>query len=165
MDDVARAAGLSRQGLYIHFPTKEELFKAGVLRLVAATREAGRQALVAKLRVDEKVLGFFIAIHAPMLGQLRAEHLEELMEAARHLVGNVADELEREQSATLAKVLQSSGVAAAWKRAGISARDLAAQLFDTSHGVKVAVESADEYRHRMWVAVQLVCSGHYAKRG
>ena len=31
MDDLARAAGLSRQGLYLHFATKEALFKQMVL--------------------------------------------------------------------------------------------------------------------------------------
>ena len=45
MDDLARAAGLSRQGLYLHFPTEEELFKEGVLRLIEGTRAAGRAAL------------------------------------------------------------------------------------------------------------------------
>mgnify|MGYP000181502491 FL=1 len=34
MDDVARAAGLSRQGLYLHYPTKEQLFREGLRHLI-----------------------------------------------------------------------------------------------------------------------------------
>jgi AcrR family transcriptional regulator len=33
MDEVARSAQLSRQGLYLHFATKEELFQAAVRRM------------------------------------------------------------------------------------------------------------------------------------
>ena len=52
MDDLARAAGLSRQGLYLHFPTKETLFKEAVLQLIATTRATSRAALA-----DEADLG------------------------------------------------------------------------------------------------------------
>ncbi|MBF6264778.1 TetR/AcrR family transcriptional regulator [Nocardia farcinica] len=40
MDDLARAAGLSRQGLYLHFPTKEALFHAAVQHLIGKVRVA-----------------------------------------------------------------------------------------------------------------------------
>src|SRR6185369_11944881 len=83
MDDLARAAGLSRQGLYLHFATKEDLFKAGVHRLIEVMREAGRAVLASELPVDERVLEFFVAVHAHMLGD--TGYLNELMEAATHL--------------------------------------------------------------------------------
>src|SRR5271170_5728594 len=64
MDDLARAAGISRQGLYLHFATKEALFKEGVLRLVTASRDAGRAALAREdLSIEERLLGAFEAVH------------------------------------------------------------------------------------------------------
>jgi AcrR family transcriptional regulator len=158
MDDLARAAGLSRQGLYLHFATKEELFKAGVVRLIEATRAAGREVLASDLPVDERVLAFFAAIHAPF-GDVSAEHVSELLEATAHLVGDVASKLEEEQIAALTRLLKQSGVAAAWKEAGLSAGELAAQLFASSHGIKLATRSREDYRRRMRVAVALVCHG------
>jgi AcrR family transcriptional regulator len=158
MDDLARAAGLSRQGLYLHFPTKEELFKAGILRLIAATRAAGQAALASELPVDERVLAYFVAIHSP-LGESSTENMSELMEATVHLVGDAAAAFEEERTAALARLLKQSGIAAAWKEAGLSAAELAAQLFATSHGIKLAVKSRDDYRKRMRVAVQIVCNG------
>ena len=149
MEDLARAAGLSRQGLYLHFATKEELFKAGVLRILQSVRQAGRTVLTSELPLDEKLLEFFLATHAHLLG---AEHMTELMEAATQFVGHAADELEAEQSAHVAKLLRQS--AAAWK---LPAADLAAHLFAASHGIKLKVNDREEYRRRMRVAVKLVC--------
>ena len=156
MDDLARAAGLSRQGLYLHFATKEDLFKAGVLRLIDSVREAGKKVLAADLPVDEKVLQFFVAIHGQFVGD-HAETLNELMEAAHQIVGNAAQVMEEEQLAALAKVLRTSGVVAHWKN--LSAGDLAAQLFATSAGFKHTVKSIDDYRKKMQIAVQIVCNG------
>jgi AcrR family transcriptional regulator len=156
MDDLARAADISRQGLYLHFATKEELFKTGVLRLIESIRDQGRKVLASDLPVDEKVLEFFVAIHAQFVGE-SAENLNELMDAAHQIVGDAAEKLEEDQAAALAKLLRQSGVAAHWKN--LAATDLAAQLFATSAGLKHAVKSADDYRKKMRIAVQIVCNG------
>ena len=73
MDDLARAAGLSRQGLYLHFATKEALFKDGILRLIAVTRDGRAGGARARdLAVEERLLALFVAIHGQMIGALGA---------------------------------------------------------------------------------------------
>src|ERR1700749_2670421 len=80
MDDLARAAGLSRQGLYLHFATKEALFKEALLQLVATIRAAGRAALNRDdLDVEERLVSTFEVVHGQMIGQPGAEHMAELM--------------------------------------------------------------------------------------
>src|SRR5882762_5206644 len=70
MDDLARAAGLSRQGLYLHFPTKESLFKEGLQRIVETTRAAAKAALAREDQsVDARILGAFEAMHGHAIGQ------------------------------------------------------------------------------------------------
>jgi hypothetical protein len=81
--------------------------------------------------------------------------MDELMEAAAPVVGDAVDQLEAEQVEALAKLLRQSGV----KHAGLSAHDLASNLFATSHGLKHSVRDREEYRRRMRVAVQLTFSG------
>jgi len=162
MDDLARAAGLSRQGLYLHFPTKEDLFKADVLHVLQVMRAEGNALLASDLPVDERVLAFFVAKHAHMRGE--KGYLGELIEAASHLVGDLLEKLEQEQIAAVAKLLRQSGVADAWKQAGLSAHDLAEQLFATSQGLKLGPTKTDDYRKKMRVAVQMVCHGRAHKR-
>jgi AcrR family transcriptional regulator len=160
MDDLARAAGLSRQGLYLHFATKEALFKEALLQLVAATRAAGRAALAREeLDVEERLVGAFEAVHGSMIGQAGAEHMSELLETAAALVGPVADEVEQGLVADVARVLRSVGVAARWKETGVSAKELADHLHATSCGAKHLVATPALYRERMRVAVRIVCRG------
>lgn len=158
MDDLARAAGLSRQGLYLHFPTKEALFKEGVLALVASTRARGREALAREdLDVEERLLGAFEAVHGHAIGEPGAEHMNELLETSVQLVGPVVEEMDQSLVADVARVLRSTGVAAAWKDDGVSAKDLAEHLVAASYGVKHRVPTPAAYRDRMRVAVRLVC--------
>jgi AcrR family transcriptional regulator len=160
MDDLARAAGLSRQGLYLHFATKEALFKEAVLQLIATTRAVGRAALAREdLEVEERLLAGFECVHGSTVGQPGAEHLSELLETATTLVGPVIQELEQGLVADVARVLRSTGVAAGWKEAGVSAKDLAEHLHAASYGVKHTVATHVEYRDRMRVAVRIVCRG------
>jgi AcrR family transcriptional regulator len=159
MDDLARAAGLSRQGLYLHFKTKEALFKEAVLRLVGAARADGRAALTDQAgSVEERLVGGFVGVHGHAVGEPGAEHMTELLGAATTLVGPALEELEQGFITDVARVLRASGVAARWKSAGISARDLAEHLYATSCGVKHRVATSAEYRERMRVAVHLACA-------
>jgi AcrR family transcriptional regulator len=160
MDDLARAAGLSRQGLYLHFATKEALFKEAVVYTIEAMRGAARSALAGeKLSVEERLLGAFEAVHAHAIGQAGAAHVNELLDAAAALVGPVVDELEQELASEIVRLLRVSGVAARWKDAGVSAKDLASTLYSTSLGLKHSLTSPAAYRDRMRVAVQIACRG------
>ena len=158
MDDLARAAGLSRQGLYLHFPTKEALFKAAVSSLVGSLRDAFRAALSAdEGDIEDKLVTAFVGANAHALLGPGAEHMNELLEAATSLVGDELRHLEQDTVSDIARALSRSGVAARWKSEGISANALAENLYATSHGLKQRVGSEAEYRDRMRVAVRLVC--------
>src|SRR3954451_8835506 len=110
MDDLARAAGLSRQGLYLHFPTKEVLFGEAVLSLVATLRSAFRAALADEEReVEERLLDAFEAVNGHAIGQAGAEHQAELLEAASQLVTGVIVEFEKGIVADAARALTRSG--------------------------------------------------------
>lgn len=160
MDDLARAAGLSRQGLYLHFATKEALFKQTVLQVVAATRAAYRAALAREeLEVEERLLGAFEAVHGSAIGQASAEQMSELLASAAQFVGPVVKELEQGLVDDVARVLRSEGVAAKWKSAGVAAKELAEQLFTTSLGLRQRATTRAEYRDRMRTAARIVCRG------
>jgi len=160
MDDLARAAGLSRQGLYLHFPTKEAIFKEALLQLLATLRAASRAALAGNAEdLEDRLLGAFKAVHCDALGQASAEHMSELLATSVQLIGPVVDELEQGLVADVARALRSAGVAARWKPAGLSAKDLAEHLYAASSGLKHRVATPAEYHEHMRVAVRIVCRG------
>lgn len=158
MDDLARAADLSRQGLYLHFATKEVLFKEAVIQLSRQSRVTMRAELKREDQtIEERLLGAFVAFKSHAGGDMPREHLDELLLTATQLVGPVIEELEQTVITDVTQFLQSSGVAAEWKAAGLTAKDLAQHLYAASHGIKHQVQTLAEYKDRMRVAVRLVC--------
>jgi AcrR family transcriptional regulator len=155
MDDVARAVGLSRQALYLHFATKEVLFKAMVAHSVEAMHSTAREALAREdLDVEDRLLGAFEAIHGLAAG---SENLDELLATTVALVGPVVDQLEEALVSDVAHALRAASVAARWKEAGVSAKQLAEHLSMVSDGIKRKAKAPAEYRDRMRIAIQLVC--------
>jgi len=155
MDDLARAAGLSRQGLYLHFPTKEALFKAMVVYCIETMRAEARATLAREdLDLEARVLGAFEAMSSKGVG---SESLDELIATTFQLVGSVVCSFEETFLADLTRVLRAAGIAGRWKDAGISVKDLAEHLFAASIGIKHQAKTLDEYRERMRVALRLVC--------
>jgi AcrR family transcriptional regulator len=64
MDDAARAVEIARQGLYLHFQTKEALFKAVVTHSLEVMRALGSAALTREdLDLEERLIGAFEAMH------------------------------------------------------------------------------------------------------
>src|SRR3954454_8774059 len=60
MEEVARAAHVSRQGLYLHFPTKEALFRAVIQHAVEAGLALARARIGDDDRtIEERLIGAF----------------------------------------------------------------------------------------------------------
>ena len=65
MDDVAQAAGVSRQGLYLYFDTKDFLFKEALQYLVSHMISTARSvAADGNLSLRDRLLGVFEAVNA-----------------------------------------------------------------------------------------------------
>lgn len=157
MDDLARAAGLSRQGLYLHCRTKDELFRAAVQRLIEQMRAAGKAALAGDDDVEARLLAAFDAVHGRSIGRFASEHMSELLATTLQIVGPVYAEFEAGFVADVARALRGAGVVARWKDLGLSAQELAEHLYDASCGIKHRVAATGEYREHMRVAVRIVC--------
>ena len=160
MDDLARAADISRQGLYLHFKTKEELFIAAVERMVTGVCAATRAAFArADLDVSARLLEAFESCQAPAVGAATHGNFEELLSAAAGLRCSLAGRIEQGLVDGVERILLDSGAADRWRPAGLTARDLADHLHATSFGLKHKVSSVDEYRAGMRTAVTIVLTG------
>ena len=160
MDDLARAAGLSRQALYLHFATKEDLFRAALIQLLDSLRSAERAALAREdLPFEDRVVAAFEAVHAHLIGSDSAAHMSELLEAATEHLGGSLGELETTLVADVARALKSAGIPARWKHEAFNARTLAEHLSATSMGLKHSVATREHYRERMRIAVRIACRG------
>lgn len=158
MEEVARAAHISRQGLYLHFSTKEELFRATVQHLLSNALETASASLNDASRpLPERLAAAFDAVVGRFVGMFGAD-AADLAEAGNVLVGEMIAQHESEFTECLAKTLRNSGVASAYKAAGLSARQLAETLYATARGLKHSCASRGDFGERMAVAARALCA-------
>lgn len=159
MDEVARAAGLSRQGLYLHFPTKEALFRELVELLLERSLGAAQAALADKTRpLEERLVGAFDAMYGHYVESLGATpHLAELFETSARLVGPLIKQQECSFRRAVTDLLLRSGPSRLWAGVGLSAADLAETLEAVAYGLKHRISSRADYLARIGRAVRLVC--------
>ncbi len=158
MDEVARAAHISRQGLYLHFKTKEELFHATVQYLLSGALESAHASLGDPERpLAERLVGAFDATVGRFVGMFGSD-AADLAEAGNALVGDMIREHECAFTEAVAKALRGAGLASAYRHAGLNARQLADTLHATARGLKHSCTTRAEFVERMGVAARALCA-------
>ncbi len=165
MEEVARAAQISRQGLYLHFKTKEDLFRATVRHFLSTTLKEVRAKLEDEQQpLPERLAGAFDAMLGRFVGMVGSD-AEDLNAASSALVGSLIVEHEQSFVELITKCLRGAGVVAAYKSAGLSAKQLAETLYATARGLKHSARSQSEFGERMAVAIRMLCAvGQGSKR-
>lgn len=157
MDDVARAADLSRQGLYLHFSTKEELFRAALEHaLQTALEEASAHLKDASASLEDRLVGAFDAWVGRYIGIMGAD-FAELNEVSGALGGGLLSEYEGHFLEAVTRTVRSSGLPAAYRAAGLTARQLVDSLHAAARGLKYSSPTRDAFRESFAVPVKVLC--------
>src|SRR5262249_44819905 len=109
MDEVARAAHISRQGLYLHFPTKEQLFAAAARHLLDCSLRTAGDALAREVTIEEKLVGAFDEWVGRYAGVLAGD-VSDLEHAGEHLIGDLLRERDEAFLELITKALRTSGL-------------------------------------------------------
>lgn len=157
MEDVARAAGVSRQGLYISFASKEELFRSALThslrnQLAAATAALSR----AEDNLETRLIGACVCWSGRFVGSLGAD-ASDLMCASSSLAVKTLSDYECRFEAALASALGASPMDRACAGAGLEIADLARALHATARGLKQSCKTQDEFVKGMTAAVRMIC--------
>ncbi|MBM4390177.1 MAG: TetR/AcrR family transcriptional regulator [Deltaproteobacteria bacterium] len=145
MDELARAAGISRPGLYLYFASKEAVFEAAVRQIMAHVAATARAALGGSGPLADRVAAALEAAHGHLVGQGEdARHMVELIDTARALLGDDLDAYERDFRAELVLALGDARGAG-----GLRGEALAELLDLVSVGAKHRSASRAEYGGRM----------------
>lgn len=148
MEEVARAAHISRPGLYFLFSAKEALFRAAVTQALErdlATVERVLAELERPLR--ERLLEAFDTWAGRYVGPLTRD-VTTVIEDNPDLLGAVVQ--------TAPRRFEDLVTAAVARGAEPAPADVARTLISTSIGIKHQVGSRDDYRARLEVAVDLL---------
>jgi AcrR family transcriptional regulator len=155
MDEVARAADISRQGLYLLFGDKEALFRAAIGRMIEDGLAAVDTALAADAPIGPRLYAAMKTWYGRSVGA-PAETLDELFARS---VSMLRGEMERSGemvAARLEAAIAASPLAARLAERGLSPADAARTLEACGLGLKHAGLTPEAFRARVAAAVSLV---------
>jgi AcrR family transcriptional regulator len=158
MDEVARAAGVSRQGLYLQFANKEELFREALVHTLNSQLNAGIAALS---RTEDDLEARLTAAcnewSGRFVGSLGSD-AADLMCASTSLAGTTLSQYEARFEQALTAAIAHSGLAAYCTNAGLCPADLARTLHATARGLKQTSATREDFVKGMKVAAHMFCT-------
>jgi AcrR family transcriptional regulator len=157
MDEVARAAGVSRQGLYLQFANKEELFRKAVEHTLNDQLEAAVAALTRREDcLERRLIAACDVWSGRFIGSLGSD-AADLMCASTSLAGATLAHYETQFELALARAIGDSPLNCFCTTAGLLPADLARALHATARGFKQRSASREEFVKGMTVAARMFC--------
>jgi TetR/AcrR family transcriptional regulator, regulator of autoinduction and epiphytic fitness len=158
MDEVARAAGVSRQGLYLLFADKGELFRKALTYKLARQLSA---AVIALSSTGDSLEARLIAACDEWAGQFigtMGADAADLMCASTSLAGDTLAHYEALFEKALAHAIEASPLLNFCTAAGVSPTDAAKALHATARGLKQGSNSRQEFVRGMTAAARMFCA-------
>jgi len=157
MEAVAKASAISRPGLYLLFPNKEQLYRA----TMQGVMERGQQAMEAcfadeTLSFEERMVAALDALMGQYVETQVARDVNELLENSGPQLGSMFHDYQQKARATISAQLDSLAPP------GVLTEDLGADdvmdvLFSATVTWKQTAATRAEFRERIRRAVRLVC--------
>jgi AcrR family transcriptional regulator len=159
MDEVARSAHVSRQGLYLYFANKEELFRAAVLHALGNQLAAASAVLAdTKKPLESRLVAALDEWLGRYVGAMGAD-ASDLIETSGLLAGSIKSDHEERFEQTLADALTASPLLmAVYGPSGISSWHLARTLHAAARSFKDTSKSREGFIENVTIAVRVLCA-------
>jgi AcrR family transcriptional regulator len=156
IEDIAKAAGISRQGIYLHFKNKDEIFSASIQkRLDDGLQAANRILDDNRLTLEEKLLKALDEWFGRHIGLLDPE-ASDLVAQCERVLGDAVGKSRSSFQKKLEKVILASS---AKKTKGAEKRvaTIADMLCACGLTWKHSLSSRQEFLEKMCDAIHLCC--------
>jgi TetR/AcrR family transcriptional regulator, regulator of autoinduction and epiphytic fitness len=165
MDEIARSADISRQGLYLHFANKDALFRAAVRQqLDTALGDVCRRLNEEGVGLERRVVAALDAWLGRYVGSMLASDIGNLLQNPAMQLGDMVDSASDAFDARLAAAIAAAMSENDRRRLGVTPEEIAVALHTVAQGAKylsnARVESRAEFIARMTAAVRVVFAGY-----
>jgi|SRR5882757_3486840 len=157
MEAIAKAAGISRPGLYLRFANKEQLYRATMQGVMEQGQRAMEACFAAEgLSFEDRMVAALDALLGQYIETQVSRDLGELLENSGSQLGSMFDDYQHKARATISA--QIDALAPPGVLTGESgAHDVMDVLFSAAVTWKQTVATRAEFRDRVRRAVRLIC--------
>ena len=146
MNEIAAAAGISRPGLYLHFSSKEEVFRAAILQFADSLIEEISQGLHSQKTIEEKVRYAFEVWAVRRFDLTRkSPEAKEISDSSYEFAREALDQSYQKLESVLASILKGHLKSSGNKKA-FSPGKMAHLLTSAVRGFKLVAKNATELR-------------------
>lgn len=161
LEDVARAAAISRPGLYLYFPSKQDQFRAAVTYALDGDVAAAARTLTDTERpLRDRLIDAFDQWTGRYVGPLTKD-IAILIENNPDLLGPLVTEYPR-RFATMVTGALAADLPAQCERL---ASDVAQTLLSTAYGIKHETSTREDFLARMTIGIDLLLLALQHSRG
>src|SRR4051812_6200058 len=137
MDEIARSADISRQGLYLHFANKDALFRAAVRQeLDTALDEAARCLNEQGVALERRVVAALDAWLGRYVGSMLASDIGKLLQDPAMHLADIVDPARGAFDDQLADAIAAGTSKKDRKRLGVTPQEIAATVHTVTQGAK-----------------------------
>src|SRR3954468_10902825 len=161
MDEIARSADISRQGLYLHFANKDALFRAAVRQeLDTALAQAARCLTEEGVRLEQRVVAALDAWLGRYVGSMLASDIGNLIQSPAIHLADIVDPATDAFYARLGAAIAAAMPKNDGKRLGVTPQEITEALRMVGHGARYVsnarAESRRQFLARLTAAVRVV---------
>src|SRR4051795_13716352 len=164
IDEIARSADMSRQGLYLQFANKDALFRAAVRQeLDTALGDVSRSLDEEGVGLEPRVVAALDAWLGRYVGSMLAPDIGNLLQDPAMQLDDIVDPARAAFDARLAAAVAAAMSETDRRRLGVTPEEIAGALHTVAQGAKYLsnawAESREECVARMAAAVRVVFAG------
>ncbi len=164
MDEIARSADISRQGLYLRFASKDALFRDAVRQeLDTALAEVARCLDEEGVALEPRVVAALDAWLGRYVGSMLTSDIGNLLQSPAMDLGDIVDPAIATFDARLAAAIAAAMSEKDRRRLGVTPEEIAEAVHTVAQGAKylsnARAESREAFVARMTAAVGVVFAG------
>jgi TetR/AcrR family transcriptional regulator, regulator of autoinduction and epiphytic fitness len=162
IDDIARAAEISKGSVYLSFASKEDLFRALCADLIERVESSVARARAAEVSFEDRLLGILEAKFGLYYETVqRSPHAAELIDSKSRLSADLFAQADRRYLSTVRAAIDAAAARGEIHpaRAGLRSREMAELVIGACRGIEVTAPEPATYHRRLKALVHLIVAG------